>query len=227
MGSKTERISGNWAKHFSSAEVWGEWCGSCDLLSRHPKEFLSGSSLCCLSWWRHITVQTWVWSRICSTPSNERRKQTRSQVEQLHFTWIVAFLLDPCQRFKPLTSCTSPCPAESNDLPPQLPPRNFSPNDLKDGDQKSPESACKSLSDTYLMRLQHVDLSSYGHICKNLHWCSTASCNCPPPDNSSCNNLNNTRAVYCGYDVIIPTLMSSDLTRWCVWFSLSSKTMTR
>uniref|UniRef100_A0A671UQH0 phosphatidylinositol-3,4,5-trisphosphate 5-phosphatase n=1 Tax=Sparus aurata TaxID=8175 RepID=A0A671UQH0_SPAAU len=50
---------------------------------------------------------------------------------------------------------------ESNDLPPQLPPRNFSPNDLKDGDQKSPESACKSLSDTYLMRLQHVDLSSY------------------------------------------------------------------
>lgn len=49
---------------------------------------------------------------------------------------------------------------ESNDLPPQLPPRNFSPNDLKDGDQKSPESACKSLSDTYLMRLQHVDLSS-------------------------------------------------------------------
>ncbi|XP_073332446.1 phosphatidylinositol 3,4,5-trisphosphate 5-phosphatase 1 [Pagrus major] len=49
---------------------------------------------------------------------------------------------------------------ESNDLPPQLPPRNFSPNDLKDSDQKSPELASKSLTDTYLMRLQHVDMST-------------------------------------------------------------------
>ncbi|XP_036970931.1 phosphatidylinositol 3,4,5-trisphosphate 5-phosphatase 1 [Acanthopagrus latus] len=49
---------------------------------------------------------------------------------------------------------------ESSDLPPQLPPRNFSPNDLKDSDQKSPEPACKSLLDTYLMRLQQADMST-------------------------------------------------------------------
>ncbi|XP_054458554.1 phosphatidylinositol 3,4,5-trisphosphate 5-phosphatase 1 [Anoplopoma fimbria] len=48
---------------------------------------------------------------------------------------------------------------ESNNLPPQLPPRNFLANDVKDGDPKSSEQACKSLSDTYLMRLQHMDLS--------------------------------------------------------------------
>lgn len=36
-------------------------------------------------------------------------------------------------------------------LPPQLPPRNFSTSD--------PEQATKSLSDTYLARLQHMDLS--------------------------------------------------------------------
>ncbi|XP_053178161.1 phosphatidylinositol 3,4,5-trisphosphate 5-phosphatase 1 isoform X1 [Scomber japonicus] len=45
---------------------------------------------------------------------------------------------------------------ESNSLPPQLPPRNFGPNDVKE----SPEQACKSLSDTYLMRLQHMDMSA-------------------------------------------------------------------
>ncbi|GLD71934.1 phosphatidylinositol 3,4,5-trisphosphate 5-phosphatase 1, partial [Lates japonicus] len=48
---------------------------------------------------------------------------------------------------------------ESNNLPPQLPPRNFTANDVKDNDSKSFEQACKSLSDTYLMRLQHMDLS--------------------------------------------------------------------
>uniref|UniRef100_A0A4W6DLN3 phosphatidylinositol-3,4,5-trisphosphate 5-phosphatase n=1 Tax=Lates calcarifer TaxID=8187 RepID=A0A4W6DLN3_LATCA len=48
---------------------------------------------------------------------------------------------------------------ESNNLPPQLPPRNFTANDVKDND-KSSEQACKSLSDTYLMRLQHMDLST-------------------------------------------------------------------
>uniref|UniRef100_A0A8C2X981 phosphatidylinositol-3,4,5-trisphosphate 5-phosphatase n=1 Tax=Cyclopterus lumpus TaxID=8103 RepID=A0A8C2X981_CYCLU len=48
---------------------------------------------------------------------------------------------------------------ESNNLPPQLPPRNFFTNDVKDSDPKSSEQACKSLSDTYLMRLQHMDLS--------------------------------------------------------------------
>ncbi|XP_022615006.1 phosphatidylinositol 3,4,5-trisphosphate 5-phosphatase 1 [Seriola dumerili] len=49
---------------------------------------------------------------------------------------------------------------ETNNLPPQLPPRNFPANDMKDGDSKSSEQACKSLSDTYLMRLQHMDLSA-------------------------------------------------------------------
>ncbi|XP_026201450.1 phosphatidylinositol 3,4,5-trisphosphate 5-phosphatase 1 isoform X1 [Anabas testudineus] len=41
-------------------------------------------------------------------------------------------------------------------LPPQLPPRNF--NDVKEND--SFDQSCKSLSDTYLMRLQHMDLST-------------------------------------------------------------------
>ncbi|KAM7388680.1 hypothetical protein PAMP_024840 [Pampus punctatissimus] len=49
---------------------------------------------------------------------------------------------------------------ESNNLPPQLPPRNFLANDIKDSDPKSPEQACKSLSDTFLMRLQHMDMST-------------------------------------------------------------------
>uniref|UniRef100_A0A8C4HNY1 phosphatidylinositol-3,4,5-trisphosphate 5-phosphatase n=1 Tax=Dicentrarchus labrax TaxID=13489 RepID=A0A8C4HNY1_DICLA len=41
---------------------------------------------------------------------------------------------------------------ESNILPPQLPPRNF---DVKDSEQP-----CKNLSDTFLMRLQNMDLST-------------------------------------------------------------------
>ncbi|XP_041647528.1 phosphatidylinositol 3,4,5-trisphosphate 5-phosphatase 1 isoform X2 [Cheilinus undulatus] len=49
--------------------------------------------------------------------------------------------------------------SESNNLPPQLPPRNFSANDLKESDQKTSEQGCKSLSETFLMRLQHMDLS--------------------------------------------------------------------
>ncbi|XP_069006964.1 phosphatidylinositol 3,4,5-trisphosphate 5-phosphatase 1 [Embiotoca jacksoni] len=44
---------------------------------------------------------------------------------------------------------------ESNNLPPQLPPRNFT----ADSDSKTSELACKSLSDTFLMRLQHMDLA--------------------------------------------------------------------
>ncbi|KAK9519889.1 hypothetical protein VZT92_022590 [Zoarces viviparus] len=48
---------------------------------------------------------------------------------------------------------------ESNTLPPQLPPRSFLPNDVKESDPKSSEQACNSLSGTYLMRLQHMDLS--------------------------------------------------------------------
>ncbi|XP_029285211.1 phosphatidylinositol 3,4,5-trisphosphate 5-phosphatase 1 [Cottoperca gobio] len=42
--------------------------------------------------------------------------------------------------------------SESHILPPQLPPRNFPGNDVKDSDSMS-------LSDTYLMRLQNMDLS--------------------------------------------------------------------
>ncbi|KAM9385055.1 phosphatidylinositol 3,4,5-trisphosphate 5-phosphatase 1 [Pholidichthys leucotaenia] len=42
-----------------------------------------------------------------------------------------------------------------SDLPPQLPPRNFA----ADSDSKTSEQACKTLSDTFLMRLQHMDLS--------------------------------------------------------------------
>ncbi|XP_074524143.1 phosphatidylinositol 3,4,5-trisphosphate 5-phosphatase 1 [Halichoeres trimaculatus] len=49
---------------------------------------------------------------------------------------------------------------ESNNLPPQLPPRNFAANDVKDGDLKSSEQGSKSLSETFLMRLQHMDLTS-------------------------------------------------------------------
>ncbi|XP_060886531.1 phosphatidylinositol 3,4,5-trisphosphate 5-phosphatase 1 isoform X1 [Labrus mixtus] len=49
---------------------------------------------------------------------------------------------------------------EAFNLPPQLPPRNFAANDVKEYDPKSSEQACKSLTDTYLMRLQHMDLSS-------------------------------------------------------------------
>ncbi|XP_053285691.1 phosphatidylinositol 3,4,5-trisphosphate 5-phosphatase 1 [Pleuronectes platessa] len=48
---------------------------------------------------------------------------------------------------------------ESNSLPPQLPPRNFSTNDVKDSDSKSSEQPCKSLSETFQMRLQSIDLS--------------------------------------------------------------------
>uniref|UniRef100_A0A3P9PRC6 phosphatidylinositol-3,4,5-trisphosphate 5-phosphatase n=1 Tax=Poecilia reticulata TaxID=8081 RepID=A0A3P9PRC6_POERE len=48
---------------------------------------------------------------------------------------------------------------ESNSLPPQLPPRNFL-ADTKESETKTSEQATKSLSDTYLMRLQHMDLSA-------------------------------------------------------------------
>ncbi|XP_071779538.2 phosphatidylinositol 3,4,5-trisphosphate 5-phosphatase 1 [Centroberyx gerrardi] len=48
---------------------------------------------------------------------------------------------------------------EPNNHPPQLPPRNFTASDGKDGDSKSSEQACMSLSETYLQRLQNVDMS--------------------------------------------------------------------
>ncbi|KAM9762605.1 phosphatidylinositol 3,4,5-trisphosphate 5-phosphatase 1 isoform 1-T1 [Menidia menidia] len=47
---------------------------------------------------------------------------------------------------------------ESNNSPPQLPPRNFT-ADGKECETKTSEQASKSLSDTYLTRLQHMDLS--------------------------------------------------------------------
>ncbi|KAM6921746.1 phosphatidylinositol 3,4,5-trisphosphate 5-phosphatase 1 [Xenentodon cancila] len=47
---------------------------------------------------------------------------------------------------------------ESSHHPPQLPPRNFT-ADAKENESKTCEQSCKSLSDTYLMRLQHMDLS--------------------------------------------------------------------
>ncbi|XP_072246198.1 phosphatidylinositol 3,4,5-trisphosphate 5-phosphatase 1 [Leuresthes tenuis] len=47
---------------------------------------------------------------------------------------------------------------EANNHPPQLPPRNFT-ADGKECESKTSEQASKSLSETYLMRLQHMDLS--------------------------------------------------------------------
>lgn len=55
------------------------------------------------------------------------------------------------------------CPAESNSLPPQLPPRTFTANDVKDSEPKSSEQLSTTLSDTFLMRLQHMDMSTYVH----------------------------------------------------------------
>ncbi|KAL6108524.1 inpp5d [Pungitius sinensis] len=49
---------------------------------------------------------------------------------------------------------------ECSDLPPQLPPRNFLANDGKDSEPRSSEQGSKSLSDTYLTRLQHMDTST-------------------------------------------------------------------
>ncbi|KAM4574408.1 phosphatidylinositol 3,4,5-trisphosphate 5-phosphatase 1 isoform 1-T1 [Fundulus diaphanus] len=48
---------------------------------------------------------------------------------------------------------------EPNSHPPQLPPRNFM-ADAKESESKTSEQATKSLSDMYLMRLQHIDLST-------------------------------------------------------------------
>lgn len=70
-------------------------------------------------------------------------------------TGLVTHLQYPVQREEEVEE-----ESESSDLPPQLPPRNFSATDVKDGDLKSAEQSCKSLSETYLMRLQHMDLSS-------------------------------------------------------------------
>lgn len=91
-----------------------------------------------------------------------RRRGARSNT----FTWSELLLYYKTEfvfhRFllKNPKRCVCICPAESNNLPPQLPPRNFPANDFKDSDPKSPEQSCKSLSDTYLMRLQHMDMST-------------------------------------------------------------------
>uniref|UniRef100_A0A3P8UV30 phosphatidylinositol-3,4,5-trisphosphate 5-phosphatase n=1 Tax=Cynoglossus semilaevis TaxID=244447 RepID=A0A3P8UV30_CYNSE len=49
---------------------------------------------------------------------------------------------------------------ECPDLPPQLPPRTFTAGDVREPDHKSSETLSKSLSDMYLMRLQHMDMST-------------------------------------------------------------------
>ncbi|XP_061680806.1 phosphatidylinositol 3,4,5-trisphosphate 5-phosphatase 1 [Syngnathoides biaculeatus] len=48
---------------------------------------------------------------------------------------------------------------EFNNPPPQLPPRNYTASDVKDGDAKSSEQSSKCLSDTFLMSLQQMDMS--------------------------------------------------------------------
>ncbi|CDR18296.1 unnamed protein product [Oncorhynchus mykiss] len=42
--------------------------------------------------------------------------------------------------------------------PPQLPPRNS--KEIQGGDSRGSELACSSLGDTYLQRLQHIDMSN-------------------------------------------------------------------
>ncbi|XP_061895446.1 phosphatidylinositol 3,4,5-trisphosphate 5-phosphatase 1 isoform X3 [Entelurus aequoreus] len=49
---------------------------------------------------------------------------------------------------------------ENKDLPPQLPPRDFPAGEVKDGATKSCEQGHKGLSETFLMRLQHMDMST-------------------------------------------------------------------
>ncbi|KAJ0065255.1 hypothetical protein NL108_006605 [Boleophthalmus pectinirostris] len=61
---------------------------------------------------------------------------------------LVTHLQYPVQREDEMEDDTE------SSLPPQLPPRNFSSNDTKDTEQVT-----KSLSDTYMSRLQHMDLS--------------------------------------------------------------------
>ncbi|KAF7663119.1 hypothetical protein LDENG_00218160 [Lucifuga dentata] len=67
---------------------------------------------------------------------------------------LVTHLQFPVQKEEDLDDEQDP-----NNNPPQLPPRNFTANDVKDGDPKS-EQACMSLSETYLQRLQHMDMST-------------------------------------------------------------------
>ncbi|XP_075901230.1 phosphatidylinositol 3,4,5-trisphosphate 5-phosphatase 1 [Nelusetta ayraudi] len=49
---------------------------------------------------------------------------------------------------------------DTNQLPPQLPPRNFASNDIKDAEAKTAEQLSKSLPDTMLTRLQQLDTST-------------------------------------------------------------------
>lgn len=94
----------------------------------------------------------------------------------------------PSKVFKSPKQSSCFCPAESHNSPPQLPPRNFPLNEVKDSEQKSSDQACKSLSETYLMRLQYMDLSTYGHFCINTaHWFILWSSQCYK--NKSANNL--------------------------------------
>lgn len=74
----------------------------------------------------------------------------RSKSFTLYVQWLFSVI-----DFKDPKCATCVCASEPS-LPPQLPPRNF--NDVKEND--SFDQSCKSLSDTYLMRLQHMDLST-------------------------------------------------------------------
>lgn len=58
-------------------------------------------------------------------------------------------------------------PTEQFSLPPQLPPRNFTPIESRDCHAepvKTIEQSRVSILDTYLQRLQHVDMSQYSMI---------------------------------------------------------------
>lgn len=55
-------------------------------------------------------------------------------------------------------------PTEQFSLPPQLPPRNFTPSENRDSHAepvKTIEQSRVSIVDTYLQRVQHVDMSQY------------------------------------------------------------------
>lgn len=66
-------------------------------------------------------------------------------------------------------------------LPPQLPPRNFTSNEGKDchgdpcrGMERGAETTQASFSDTYLQRLQQIDLTKYNDI--HLSYCKITAC---------------------------------------------------
>lgn len=143
-----------WKKIHLQMMAWylaeNDGCIRCPLVPRRLRESLSGSSPCYRSWWRPTTVPTWAWSHACSTRSRGRRRSTMTQVtNRPSIDQRVEIQLRNMYWLKPF-------PSTEPNQPPQLPPRNFPVNDVKDSEQAS-----KSLSDTYLARLQHMDLSMF------------------------------------------------------------------